>query len=110
MPEGEAKRYWLDGNFAPVQEEITSFALAVEGALPPELSGLYARNGANPRDGHAGHWFLGDGMDPDRAGMSPATAPSCATISRAIGRRPTVSPTASRASSRRCPAVRARAG
>ncbi|MDP4026370.1 carotenoid oxygenase family protein [Methylobacterium sp. NEAU 140] len=62
MPEIEATPYWLDGNFAPVQEEITSFALEVEGAVPPELCGLYARNGANPRDGHSGHWFLGDGM------------------------------------------------
>ncbi|MDP4025185.1 carotenoid oxygenase family protein [Methylobacterium sp. NEAU 140] len=62
MPEIEAMPYWLDGNFAPVQEEITSFALEVEGAVPPELCGLYARNGANPRDGHSGHWFLGDGM------------------------------------------------
>ncbi|MDP4006058.1 carotenoid oxygenase family protein [Methylobacterium sp. NEAU K] len=62
MPEVEAAPYWLDGNFAPVQEEVTSFALEVEGAVPPELRGLYARNGANPRDGHSGHWFLGDGM------------------------------------------------
>lgn len=62
MPEVEATPYWLDGNFAPVQEEITAFTLPVEGAVPAELSGLYARNGANPRDGHSGHWFLGDGM------------------------------------------------
>ena len=62
MPEVEATPYWLDGNFAPVREEITSFDLPVEGTIPSDLHGLYARNGANPRDGHSGHWFLGDGM------------------------------------------------
>jgi carotenoid cleavage dioxygenase-like enzyme len=54
--------FWLKGNFAPVSEEVTVFELPVEGAIPPELDGLYARNGANPRQGHSGHWFLGDGM------------------------------------------------
>jgi carotenoid cleavage dioxygenase len=43
-------------------EEITAFDLPVEGSIPPELCGLYARNGANPRNGHSEHWFLGDGM------------------------------------------------
>jgi carotenoid cleavage dioxygenase-like enzyme len=45
-----------------VKEEATEFNLPVEGSIPPELCGLYARNGANPREGHSGHWFLGDGM------------------------------------------------
>jgi carotenoid cleavage dioxygenase-like enzyme len=53
---------WMRGNYAPVSEEITAFDLPVEGSIPPELCGLYARNGANPRNGHSGHWFLGDGM------------------------------------------------
>lgn len=56
------KPFWEQGNLAPVFEEITAFDLPVEGAIPPELNGLYARNGANPREGHSGHWFLGDGM------------------------------------------------
>lgn len=56
------KPYWERGNLAPVFEEVPAFALPVEGAIPPELNGLYARNGANPREGHAGHWFMGDGM------------------------------------------------
>lgn len=56
------KPYWERGNLAPVFEEVTAFDLPVEGAIPPELNGLYARNGANPREGHAGHWFMGDGM------------------------------------------------
>jgi carotenoid cleavage dioxygenase-like enzyme len=53
---------WMRGNYAPVCEEATAFDLPVEGAIPPELRGLYARNGANPREGVTGHWFLGDGM------------------------------------------------
>lgn len=58
----EETPFWLKGNLAPVTEEVTSFDLEVEGAIPPELNGLYARNGANPKQGHSGHWFLGDGM------------------------------------------------
>ncbi|MGL4260390.1 MAG: carotenoid oxygenase family protein [Afipia sp.] len=54
--------FWERGNLAPVHEEVTAFDLPVEGAIPPELDGLYARNGANPREGHSGHWFMGDGM------------------------------------------------
>jgi carotenoid cleavage dioxygenase len=53
---------WMKGNYAPVREETTVFELPVKGAIPPELRGLYARNGANPREGVTGHWFLGDGM------------------------------------------------
>lgn len=56
------KPYWEQGNLAPVHEEVTAFDLPVEGVIPPELNGLYARNGANPREGHASHWFMGDGM------------------------------------------------
>jgi carotenoid cleavage dioxygenase len=52
----------MQGNFAPVTEEVTAVDLPVEGAIPPELRGLYVRNGANPRRGQSGHWFLGDGM------------------------------------------------
>jgi carotenoid cleavage dioxygenase len=58
----DEKPYWLKGNLAPVMEEVTSFDLPVEGAIPKELRGLYARNGANPKEGHSGHWFFGDGM------------------------------------------------
>lgn len=52
----------LKDNFAPIAEEVTETELAVEGALPPLLDGLYVRNGPNPHTGHSGHWFLGDGM------------------------------------------------
>ncbi|MES2600497.1 MAG: carotenoid oxygenase family protein [Pseudomonadota bacterium] len=58
----EKEPFWEKGNLAPVHEEVTAFDLPVEGSIPPELNGLYARNGANPREGHSGHWFLGDGM------------------------------------------------
>ena len=54
--------FYLEGNFAPVSEEVTAHDLKVEGAVPPELTGLYLRNGPNPRKGDPGHWFLGDGM------------------------------------------------
>ena len=54
--------YWMQGNFAPVKEEVTAIDLPLEGAIPPELCGLYVRNGANPLRGHSSHWFLGDGM------------------------------------------------
>ena len=47
----------------PVTVEIEAFDLAVEGALPPELSGDYIRNGPNPRPGETPrHLFFGDGM------------------------------------------------
>jgi carotenoid cleavage dioxygenase-like enzyme len=54
--------YWMQGNFAPVPDELDAFDLDVDGALPPELDGLYVRNGSNPAGGAGSHWFLGDGM------------------------------------------------
>ena len=57
-----SKPWWLRGNFAPVQREVEAFDLRVEGRCRKELSGLYVRNGSNPKPGWAPHWFLGDGM------------------------------------------------
>lgn len=55
--------YWMQGNFRGVPTEETVTELAVRGALPPELSGLFVRNGSNPGPGQEPvHWFLGDGM------------------------------------------------
>lgn len=54
--------YWMQGNFAPVDREVAAVSLTVTGALPPELDGLYVRNGSNPAGGAGAHWFLGDGM------------------------------------------------
>jgi carotenoid cleavage dioxygenase len=52
----------LSGNYAPVPDELTAFDLPVAGAIPPELRGLYVRNGPNPKDGGSPHWFFGNGM------------------------------------------------
>ena len=54
--------WWLQGNFAPVTQEVEAFDLTVTGELPAALTGLYARNGSNARQADNGHWFLGDGM------------------------------------------------
>ena len=54
--------FHLQGNFAPVRDEISADDLEIRGALPPELCGLYVRNGANPAHGPTPHWFFGHGM------------------------------------------------
>ena len=55
---------WLEGNFAPVMDEVELVGLEVEGAIPPSLTGRYLRTGPNPfaadPDNH--HWFVGNGM------------------------------------------------
>ena len=63
MPTTQVNPY-LDGNFAPQDREITSDTLTVIGELPPELSGMFLRNGPNPQFSPTGqyHWFDGDGM------------------------------------------------
>lgn len=55
---------FLEGNYAPVSEEITSEQLEVTGRLPAALDGTYLRTGPNPRGDvpPAYHWFMGDGM------------------------------------------------
>src|SRR4051794_9999609 len=47
-PETGPDKWWLEGGFAPVREEIDATDLAVTGSLPSSLSGLYVRNGSNP--------------------------------------------------------------
>lgn len=54
--------YWMQGGFAPVADEVTVTELDVTGSVPPEIDGLYVRNGSNPSVGSSLHWFLGDGM------------------------------------------------
>ena len=54
--------WWLQNGFEPVFEEIEAFDLPVRGAIPPELNGLYVRNGSNPQRADSPHWFFGDGM------------------------------------------------
>jgi carotenoid cleavage dioxygenase len=62
--ESEQRNPWLVGNFAPVRREVSVENLPVSGALPPELDGVYARNGPNPQfpPWQPYHWFDGDGM------------------------------------------------
>ena len=59
------RNMYLEGNFAPVTDEVTAFDLQVIGAIPEELNGRYLRNGPNPLGGEdpaLHHWFIGDGM------------------------------------------------
>jgi carotenoid cleavage dioxygenase len=55
---------FLQGNFAPVREEVTADNLTVTGKLPPEMDGMFVRNGPNPQFPPLKnyHWFEGDGM------------------------------------------------
>ena len=54
----------LTGSFAPVFEEEVLTDLPVKGEIPKDLSGVYLRNGPNPRFEPKGiyHPFDGDGM------------------------------------------------
>src|SRR6184192_1931888 len=55
---------YLAGLYAPVSEERADEGLEVIGELPPDLDGVYLRNGPNtqfPPEGRY-HWFDGDGM------------------------------------------------
>ena len=55
---------FLEGEFAPVSEELTAFDLPVTGHVPAELNGRYFRNGPNPMrvDDPNYQWFIGTGM------------------------------------------------
>jgi carotenoid cleavage oxygenase len=55
---------FLQGNYAPVDDEIIASDLDVDGTVPTELTGRYVRTGPNPIDPDPvhHHWFLGDGM------------------------------------------------
>ena len=55
---------FLEGNFAPVTEEVTATDLEVTGSIPTALAGRYLRTGPNPlaADAATYHWFAGDGM------------------------------------------------
>jgi carotenoid cleavage dioxygenase-like enzyme len=57
-----AEPFVRDRYFVPVADEITAHELPVAGTLPPQLTGLYLRNGPNPRAKSAAHFFIGDGM------------------------------------------------
>lgn len=56
---------YLEGNFAPVEDELTAFDLPVSGEIPSDLQGRFLRIGPNPvnnPDPDTHHWFLGSGM------------------------------------------------
>ena len=54
---------FLDGPYTPVDDE-RSDTCRVIGEIPPEISGVYVQNSANPKHPPRGayHWFDGDGM------------------------------------------------
>ena len=62
QPGAPNKPWFLSGNYGPVSTEVSAFNLPVTGSIPSRLSGLYVRNGSNPRNATSTHWFFGDGM------------------------------------------------
>jgi carotenoid cleavage dioxygenase len=57
-----AEPFVRDSYFVPVPDEITAHDLPVAGTLPRRLTGVYLRNGPNPRPGSAAPFIAGDGM------------------------------------------------
>ena len=59
---------YLMGNFAPVKEEHEAYYISnkeITGKIPTDISGVYLRNGPNPKYIPANgrqHWFDGDSM------------------------------------------------
>jgi len=64
MAERSVSSPYLEGNFAPVREEVAGDALGVIGEIPAGIDGMFVRTGPNPQfDVIKGyHWFGGDGM------------------------------------------------
>lgn len=65
MSEQTVRSRYLEGNFAPVTEEITALDLPVTGRIPADLNGRLLRIGPNPvipEDPATYHWFTGTGM------------------------------------------------
>lgn len=64
-PQGDGQNQFLEGSFAPVNQESTFTRLEVTGQIPTELDGILARIGPNPitpPNPSTYHWFVGDGM------------------------------------------------
>lgn len=61
---GNQDNPFLQGNYAPVHDELDVRDLAVEGEIPTDLSGVYMRNGPNPAFEPISYTypFDGDGM------------------------------------------------
>jgi carotenoid cleavage dioxygenase len=64
MNEAITENRFLQGIFAPIDQEFTLDALPVSGEVPRELNGSFYRNGPNQRFTPIGdyHLFAGDGM------------------------------------------------
>lgn len=60
----ETTNPYLQGNFAPVDDEAVLADLPVSGSIPEALDGVYVRTGPNPRGEppEPYHWFVGAGM------------------------------------------------
>ncbi len=60
----EQRSPYLEGLYAPIDDERTADLAVVAGAVPADLRGVFVRNGSNPRFEPEGryHWFDGDGM------------------------------------------------
>ena len=58
----EGLPWHLQGNWAPVLDEIDAGPLTIRGEIPRELTGHYVRAGMNPKSGKSDHWFAGSGM------------------------------------------------
>lgn len=52
----------LEGNNGPVPDERDVVATRVVGTVPEHLTGVFYRNGPNPRSGWSPHLYAGDGM------------------------------------------------
>ena len=63
-PAPEPLNQYLQGDYEPVQDEMTILQLSVTGKVPAALNGLLLRNGPNPLApiSEPYHWFSGDGM------------------------------------------------
>ena len=57
-----AEPFIRDCYSVPVPDEITAHDLPVAGTLPAQLTGVYLRNGPNPRPGSPYPFIAGDGM------------------------------------------------
>ena len=55
---------FLEGNYAPTEDETTAFDLPVHGEIPDSLVGRLMRIGPNPivPPGPGHHWFSGNGL------------------------------------------------
>lgn len=62
--EDPSKNIFLQGNYAPIHDELDISDLSVKGELPKNLSGIYMRNGPNPEFEPISYLypFDGDGM------------------------------------------------